>query len=518
MQTTTRLAIAGCLLIATTVVTGVWSITAFRRVSNVVGQTVRENEHVTDATTKLTGALEREDDALLLVLRGSRTGQTELARQRNEVATNLARISDPALHVSIGQYEAAVSSLVASADAPDARERYHDAINPLLLNAVARANELRDAHFRSSQHIAEWAGVQSTRSMQTIAAISVIALLLLVLVVVQLARAVILQQTLEATLEAFPDAVMVVDNKKHVTAANPRARKTMPLRDVDKVLETGATASVDLANTLEFDLDGRKRRLLPRAVPIANGKGVVLVLSDVTELAKLDEMRLELVAVASHELRTPLTTMRMTLTMLHERAAQYQPHDREVIETAMLGVEQLAVLVDEFLDLTRIEAGQLRLTWTRLALRDLLARAVKTAEPSAEQAGVTLSYDSEDVALTADQARLMMVVSNLLSNAVKYTPAGGRIEMHGGGDDAHVTITVDDSGPGVPEEFRERVFERFFRVDTAPASGVGIGLYIARQVIEAHGGTLRCEASPLGGARFTATLPTEKRGKSPEHV
>ena len=83
MQTTTRLAIAGSLLIATTVVTGVWSITAFRRVSNVVGQTVRDNERVTDATTKLTGALEREDDALLLVLRGSQAGATELARQRN---------------------------------------------------------------------------------------------------------------------------------------------------------------------------------------------------------------------------------------------------------------------------------------------------------------------------------------------------------------------------------------------------------------------------------------------------
>lgn len=518
MQTTTRLAIAGALLIATTVVTGVWSITAFRRVSQVVGETVRENEHVTDATTKLTGALEREDDALLLVLRGSQTGANELARQRNEVATALARISDPELHVTISQYEAAVTSLVASADAPDARERYHDAINPLLLHAVALANELRDAHFRSSQHIAEWAGVQSTRSMQTIAAISVIALLLLVLVVVQLARAVILQQTLEATLEAFPDAVMVVDEKRNVSAANPRARRAMPLKNVEKVLETGAAATVDLANTIEVDLEGRTRRLLPRAAPIANGRGVVLVLSDVTELAKLDEMRLELVAVASHELRTPLTTMRMTLTMLHERAARYQPHDREVIETAMLGVEQLAVLVDEFLDLTRIEAGQLRLTWTRLSLRDLLARAVKTTEASAEQAGVKLSFDSTDSELTADQARLMMVVSNLLSNAVKYTPAGGRIEMHGSSDDANVTITVDDSGPGIPEEFRERVFERFFRVDTAPASGVGIGLYIARQVIEAHGGTLRCEASPLGGARFTATVPLEKRGKSPAHA
>lgn len=518
MNTTTRLAIAGALLIVTTVVTGVWSITAFRRVSQVVGDTVHQNELVTDATTKLTGALEREDDALLLVLRGSQAGQIELARQRGEVAVNLARISDPELHVAISQYEAAVSALVASVEAADTRERYHDAINPLLLHAVARANALRDAHFASSQHIAEWAGAQSSRSMQTIAAISVIALLLLVLVVVQLARAVILQQTLEATLAAFPDAVMVVDEKHNVSAANPKALQALPLPNVEAALEVGASTVVDLAKTIELELDGQKRRLLPRAAPIADGRGVVLVLSDVTEIAKLDEMRLELVAVASHELRTPLTTMRMTLTMLHERAAQYQPHDREVIETAMLGVEQLAVLVDEFLDLTRIEAGQLRLTWTHIKLGDLLARVVKTTEPSAEQAGVTLTYESADIELSADQGRLMMVVSNLLSNAVKYTPSGGRIEMRATADDSTVTITVDDSGPGIPEEFRERVFERFFRVDTAPASGVGIGLYIARQVIEAHGGTVRCGVSPLGGARFTVTLPTEKRGKSPEHL
>jgi NtrC-family two-component system sensor histidine kinase KinB len=258
--------------------------------------------------------------------------------------------------------------------------------------------------------------------------------------------------------------------------------------------------------------------LLPRIVPIESGRGAVLVLSDVTELARLDEMRLELVAVASHELRTPLTTMRMTLSMLSEHAARYEARDRELVSTAMVGVEQLSVLVDEFLDLTRIEAGQLRLQWTRVSVRALVDGAMRAAQVGADQADIKLSVahaDSLPSSIAADQARLSMVVSNLLSNALKYTPSGGKIAVHTLATPAQLTIEVDDSGPGVPVEYRERVFERFFRVEAVTAAGVGIGLYIARQVIEAHGGTIECAASPLGGARFTVTLPTETPGKIP---
>jgi len=581
LQLKTRLSIAGSLLIAMTLGIGLWSVTAFRRVSRVVRNTVAENERVTTATTKLANALEREDDALLLVLNHSPTGPAELQRRREAVDDALTRISEPALLDEVHTYQKAVDALAADADSPGTHVRYYDQINVLLRRVVASTNEIRDQHFSSSQSVAEWAAAQSTRSMQIVATISGVALLLLVLVVIHLARVVMLpidemtravqairqgdfsqrvatrrddelgrlgaglsrmadeleefrrtnigevihaKETLEATLGAFPDAVLVIDEDRNVSAANPRAQSALPLPEatraaVDEVLRTGQAtdAKVDLTKTVELAIDGQPRRLLPRIVPIARGRGAVLVLSDVTELARLDEMRLELVAVASHELRTPLTTMRMTLSMLQEHAAGYGVRDRELVSTAMGGVEQLSVLVDEFLDLTRIEAGQLRLQMTRFALRDLVDRAMKTAVPSYEQAGVKLEVShGTDLppSITADQARLAMVVSNLLSNAAKYTPPGGRVLLATSMQYGQITLEVSDSGPGIPPEFRERVFDRFFRVeharDSVPSSaGVGIGLYIARQVIEAHGGTIRCDEGPLGGARFTVTVPAD---------
>ncbi|HEY5951494.1 MAG TPA: HAMP domain-containing protein, partial [Kofleriaceae bacterium] len=287
-QLKTRLAIAGLLLIATTVATGVWSAIAFRRVSRVVGETVTANERITDATTTLAGALELEDDALVLVLNARGQSRVELAHQRTEVDGALEKVilqlDGPAvaarLCAAIDAYQAAVDDLTANAEAADARTRYHEWVNPLLRRAVEATTEIRDQHFRSSQRVAEWAGEQATRSMQIVAAISIGGLLLLVLIVVHLARVVMVplgemtravdairrgefsqrvsvqrddelgrlgqglnrmadeleefrrtnigevihaKETLEATLEALPDAVLVIDSDRKVSAANPRA-------------------------------------------------------------------------------------------------------------------------------------------------------------------------------------------------------------------------------------------------------------------------------------------------------
>jgi NtrC-family two-component system sensor histidine kinase KinB len=615
LQLRTRLAIAGSLLIATTLLTGVWSVTAFRRVSRAAGQAVTDNEQVTDATARLAGALEREDDALLFALADA-GGAAALARQRAEVAAALAqvaaRIRAPDEHAlaarltaDVDAYQRAADALVAAPREPDARPRYLDRVNPLLRRAVAAANELRDRHFRSSQAVAEWAGDQATRSMVIVGAISAAALALLVAIAVHLARVVVLplgeatravqalrrgdfaqrvrvrrddelgrlggglnqmadelerfrranigeviraKETLEAALEALPDAVLVIDPAGRVSAANPRATGALgPARGQalgelpvppatraaaqaaleaapDAAIDAAPDAAVDLARAIELTVGGRPRRLLPRVVPIAGRGGAVLVLSDVTELVRLDQMRLELVAVASHELRTPLTTLRMTLLMLQERAAAYAARDRELVATALVGAEQLSTLVSEFLDLTRIEAGQLRLQWARVSPRELVEEAARAIAPACGESRLALAVELADdlpATIGGDRARLAMALSNLLANAVKFTPAGGRIAVRAAADaaGARVLLEVDDTGPGVPAEHRERVFDRFFRGDAAPRAepagapgGVGIGLYVARQVIEAHGGAIRCEASPLGGARFVVTLPAEPAG------
>lgn len=288
------------------------------------------------------------------------------------------------------------------------------------------------------------------------------------------------------------------------------------------MLRTGVAPepTVDLARRIELAVDGSARWLLPRVVPIKQRRGVVLVLSDVTDLVRLDEMRLELVAVASHELRTPLTTLRMTLLMLQERSTAYGERDRDLVATAMLGVNQLSVLVDEFLDLTQIEAGQLRLHWGRVALTDLVDTCARAIAPSCDAAHIALDVELAPglpASIAGDRARLTMVLSNVLSNAVKYTPERGRIALRIAmdPDPGLVAIEVADTGSGVPAEFRERIFERFFRVEHARGgeislAGVGIGLYVARQVLEAHGGRIRCDEGTGHGARFVLTLPRER--------
>jgi NtrC-family two-component system sensor histidine kinase KinB len=219
-----------------------------------------------------------------------------------------------------------------------------------------------------------------------------------------------------------------------------------------------------------------------------------------------------------------MTTLRMTLLMLQERAARLEERDRELVATALVGVEQLAATVAEFLDLTHIEAGQLRLHLDVVDVGRLVAHAVDAIRSSAEEAKIPLEVDvalERPALLRGDAARLAVVLSNILTNALKYTQSGGTIRVHAGlagrrGPPAMLQIRVTDSGPGVPEEFRDRVFQKFFRVEhhrpgtDEGVRGSGIGLYVAREIVEAHGGSIECEAAPAGrGASFLILLPLD---------
>jgi NtrC-family two-component system sensor histidine kinase KinB len=229
-------------------------------------------------------------------------------------------------------------------------------------------------------------------------------------------------------------------------------------------------------------------------------------------------MRRELVTVASHELKTPLTTLRMALGMLRESAAALTARQQELLVTAFDGIDQLGATVDEFLDFTRIEAGQLRLSWERVDVAALAAQVADSFRPHCEDTRVRLELMLAPSlpSVRGDAARLRSVLSNLLTNAIKYTPAQGTICLQATEhpEERTVTLAVTDTGRGIAAEYRERIFDKFFRVEherVEPDEGVrgtGIGLYLAREIAEAHGGTLRC-TEPLDGrgARFVLTLP-----------
>jgi NtrC-family two-component system sensor histidine kinase KinB len=357
--------------------------------------------------------------------------------------------------------------------------------------------------------------------------------------------------TLEATLASLPDAVMVVGPEERLEVVNPTAsaflRATgvegaralgelgLPPAAVDGVRgalrgERAEPGGNDFSHTITVSIDGRTQRLLPIAATIrevAPGRaGAVLVLHDVSDFARLDELRTELIGVASHELRTPLTTLRMNLMLLGERSGALTGHQREIVATALLGCEQLANTVDELLDLTRIEAGKLKLNRDRFDLRAAVAQAMRVWAVRFEEAGIKLELvrDSDaPVFVWGDTARMGVVLSNLLGNAFKYAPPGGHVTVEvasgrkaGGNGGRALHFAVTDGGPGIAEEFRERIFEKFFRVEherherREHVHGAGIGLYLCRQIVEAHEGVIRCEAGPLGhGTRFVVELPAE---------
>jgi NtrC-family two-component system sensor histidine kinase KinB len=294
---------------------------------------------------------------------------------------------------------------------------------------------------------------------------------------------------------------------------------------------SGVVPPADLTRTIRVEQDGHVQRLMPRVVPVPalnpQQRGAVLLLYDVTDLVRFDEMRSELVAVASHELQTPLTTLRMTLLMLQEASDLLPERQRQLVATSLIGVEQLTETVHEFLDLTRIEAGELRLNLEPVHVSALLAEAVRRVEGQARAQGITMSTrsDADLPRIVADPLRLRAVFDNILSNALKYTPSGGRvaIESHRLATSAldrpeAVAISITDTGPGIPVAFHARIFDKFFRLEhhhteSRPgARGAGIGLYMCRQIVELHEGKIACAAGAGGlGTRITVTLPKRIR-------
>lgn len=346
--------------------------------------------------------------------------------------------------------------------------------------------------------------------------------------------------TLEAMMSALPDAVFLLDDAERVLAANPAAvalckdvgvgtpvsREGLvelgvpPRRLARAVAGEELAEPVGLSDAIDVSLGVETRRLSIRfaraASPSGPGPAVVVVLSDVTELARLDERRAELVAIASHELRTPVTSLRMSLQMLAEERHTMAARSSELVAVALAGIDQLGETVDELLDVTRIEAGRLRLQTERLDAMELVRAAVGRARPRADELGVALAVAGPPALMVVgDRARLKVVFDNLIDNAVKYSPSDETVELAVNVDEAGVLITVSDRGPGVPAAFRERVFEKFFRVEQhrpgtegAPR-GTGIGLYLCREIVELHGGAIHClPTSGESGTIMVLRLPS----------
>jgi signal transduction histidine kinase len=225
------------------------------------------------------------------------------------------------------------------------------------------------------------------------------------------------------------------------------------------------------------------------------------------ELAETDRVRRDLVANVSHELRTPIAALQVALENLADGVADPEP---DTFRTMLSQVERLGRLVKQLLDLSRLEAGTVPLDLAEFRVVPLLEHAVR--EQRLHQPGIDVAVDVDPVDLTADgdPERVHQVVANLLENAVRYSPTGGTVEVRARRLDTGVVIEVLDEGPGIPEAERARVFDRFERLDPARSSsdgGAGLGLAIARWIVDLHGGDIHPEMREPHGCRMVLTLP-----------
>jgi NtrC-family two-component system sensor histidine kinase KinB len=356
------------------------------------------------------------------------------------------------------------------------------------------------------------------------------------------ARLVRAQQTSQLAIDSLPDAVAVFSpdlivelaNRTAVSALGLRPGEPAPPRHADwlprllaQTAGSGTLPDRGYENARQIFHQGQERFYLPHAVAVYGADkqlaGITLILSDVTDLRRLDEMKSGLLSTVSHELRTPLTSLQMALhVLLEEHLGELNPQQTELMVNARDDAERLRTILVNLLEIARYEAGRSQLTLEPLSPRDLVELSLAPLRSAFNDHGVGLGLDvaPDAPAVLADRIRAPLVLNNFLQNALTHTPAGGAVTVGVRRDGAFVTFSVQDSGPGIAPEFVPHVFERFFQVP-GTQGGAGLGLAIAKEIAQAHGGTVAAvsPATADGGTTFSFALPAAPTpSRSPEEV
>ncbi|HVM49786.1 MAG TPA: ATP-binding protein [Candidatus Acidoferrum sp.] len=345
-----------------------------------------------------------------------------------------------------------------------------------------------------------------------------------------------LHRTMETTLASFPDPIFVLNKDGAIELRNPAASELM--------------AGLGLAGSLPPQLQGRAQQalaqgesflphsfseviscrvkgaelfFLPRILTMRAKDnalfGVAVVLYDVTRFRLLDAAKTHLVGTVSHELKTPLTSVRMVLHILLEKTVgALSPKQQDLLEAARSDTERLLRILNDLLDLARLEEGSAELHRENAAPAELLNTAVRETaeEAAAKHLKVVTAVEPGLPDVFVDRQRIGYAFTNILNNAIKHSPPGAEIRLRAApGDDHNVVFTVADNGPGVPSNYHSRIFDRFFRVPGQAKSGAGLGLSFAREITLAHGGRIGVKSAPGQGATFYLVLnpapPSERK-------
>jgi signal transduction histidine kinase len=344
------------------------------------------------------------------------------------------------------------------------------------------------------------------------------------------ARLARIQDSTQHTFNSLPDAVAILDLQGRVEVATESAKtvfglkpgnqiQSLPLKWLaelyDSVLRHARPSGPEHNGSAIQHFDkGEERFFRPMVVPILNNEkqptGVVMTLKDVTEQRLQDELKRGVISTVSHQLKTPLTSIRMAIhLLLEEKVGPLTEKQAELLVAAREDSDRLHGILNNLLDISRIESGRVKMEFRAVSPREMAMEALESFRTAAHDQGVTLDVElPEDLPeVWADTTRISHVFGNLLSNALKYTPPGGKVTLSARAEEHGVTFSIADTGKGIPSHYLPRIFEQFFRVpDQGPQTGAGLGLAIVKEIVGAHGGTVSVDSIEGKGSTFSFAL------------
>ncbi len=333
------------------------------------------------------------------------------------------------------------------------------------------------------------------------------------------------QDRLSTMLQIMADGVIMVSKKGKVRLINPAAARTLDTTESDalkrsfvqtvrdhriaEVWQRCKESGAQEVDTIEMS-DQRYLRIVVTPYLLGAARGYLIMMQDLSRMRQLQTVRQDFVSNVSHELRTPLAALRALVETLRDGALDDPPMAQHFLDLMEGEVDSLTQMVQELLELSRIESGQVPLEFKSVSVARLLQDAAGRLNPQSERAGIalTLTLSNDLPHVLADAQRVQQVVMNLIHNAIKFTPAGGSIDLRAEIMEDLVIVIVKDTGAGIPATDLPRIFERFYKSDRARSGGgTGLGLAIAKHVIQAHGGEIWAESAEGEGSTFYFTLP-----------
>jgi signal transduction histidine kinase/CheY-like chemotaxis protein len=326
------------------------------------------------------------------------------------------------------------------------------------------------------------------------------------------------RRALAVTIESLGDALIVTEpGSTTITAVNPRAAELVPELVAGGRVDDGPLPALADALRGETFVQHRDRTLAVTAALLGSeSEGVVWTVRDMSERARLERAKSEFVATASHELRSPLTSIKGFVELLHRSPGRLSERQREFVDIILKSTDRLVDLVNDLLDVARIEADHVEINRRPIDVGEAVTEVTELMGPRIAEKRQQLGVDIAPTLplAMADPGRVRQIVANLITNAHLYTPEGGRIHVGVQPDRAWVQIVVEDSGIGMSPGETSRVFERFFRGGNGSAAnpGTGLGLSIVKSLVDLHHGQVEVESEPGRGTTFRVLLPTAIRG------